>query len=386
MRRLDNDIAATMLPSPGRRFLLACVWLGACSNGGSAGTDGAAGGAGSGMTAGAAGSGHPGVAGGGAGMTSGAAGASTGAGGGAGAGNGNGATTGSAGIAGGTGAAGSGGAGAGLPDGGATAARSAGCGITTTQALASYVKFTESVPNVGAAWTSRNYYVRLPAGYDPGRSYPTVFVGPGCDSTGHDHGIAVSDASGPDAIVVAFEADPAALAGRDCFMTESAMSPEIDYFDETLEEVQAKFCVDTRHVYVEGFSSGSWLTNLLGCARGNVLRGQGNASGCAPPLPTCAGPIAYMEAHDTSDPANAYSCGTANRDRMVKLNGCLSTTKPYNPGPGVSPPPGKTISCVQYDGCKAPVVFCTTTGLGHTPQEETHLSTNGFWNFWTSLP
>jgi poly(3-hydroxybutyrate) depolymerase len=295
-------------------------------------------------------------------------------------------SAGSAGTAGGTstGVAGDDGAGAGPGTDAATGepdadagpsvapgARSAGCGMTTTQTLGDYVKFTESVPGVPAAWMSRNYYVRLPAGYDPTRAYQTVFVGPGCGSTGQNHGIAIYEATGETIIVVALE---------------SAMSPEVPYFDETLAAVKASFCVDTGHVYAEGFSSGSWLTNLLGCARGNELKGQGNASGCTPPLPTCTGPIAYMEAHDTSDPENSYSCGTANRDRMVALNGCSSTTTPYDPGPGVAPPAGKTISCVQYDGCRQPVVFCTTTGLGHTSQEETHLSTNGFWNFWTSLP
>ncbi|MES1174144.1 MAG: hypothetical protein ABUL62_07420 [Myxococcales bacterium] len=33
-----------------------------------------------------------------------------------------------------------------------------------------------------------------------------------------------------------------------------------------------------------------------------------------------------------------------------------------------------------------PVVWCTTTGQGHTDQVETGLSTFGFWKFWSSLP
>ncbi len=64
------------------------------------------------------------------------------------------------------------------------------------------------------------------------------------------------------------------------------------------------------------------------------------------------------------------------------------TTMPYDPGPGVKATAGSTIDCVQYMGCMPgyPVVFCTTTGLGHNDQIGTGLSTFGFWNFWMSLP
>jgi hypothetical protein len=37
-------------------------------------------------------------------------------------------------------------------------------------------------------------------------------------------------------------------------------------------------------------------------------------------------------------------------------------------------------------GCKAPTVFCTTTGQGHNDQVATGISTFGFWKFWMGLP
>jgi hypothetical protein len=55
-------------------------------------------------------------------------------------------------------------------------------------------------------------------------------------------------------------------------------------------------------------------------------------------------------------------------------------------------PPGATVSCVQYVGCKPgyPVIFCTTTGVNpqHNPGDNstTHITTDGMWNFWMSLP
>lgn len=263
---------------------------------------------------------------------------------------------------------------------------STGCGTAATQALGSYVKLTETVPNVEAKWQSRNYFVRLPATYDPKRAYPTVYVGPGCGATG-DQGIPVWNASGNDAIVIGLDPSPSA-AGRPCFNTETYPDPEVDYFLETKKQVEAKFCVDKARVFVEGFSSGSWLTNLLGCTSGDVIKAQGNASGCvqgARPA-MCKGPIPFMGAHDMGDGSNTYDCGKENRDRIIKLNGCTDQTMPYDPGPMVKAPPNATINCVQYVGCKAPVVWCATTGLGHNDQVGTGLSTFGFWKFWMSLP
>ena len=256
-----------------------------------------------------------------------------------------------------------------------------------TQSLAAYAKFSETIAGVDPKWAPRNYYVRLPDTYDPMRAYPTVFVGPGCGGTG-DQGIPIFNASKSDAIVIGLDPDPAG-EGRQCFNSESYPDPEEPYFNATLKAVEAAYCVDKSKLFVEGFSSGSWLANLIGCVDGNVIRGQGNASGCMQGAhPTCTGPIAYMAAHDMNDPNNSYQCGKDNRDRIVKLNGCTDQTMPYDPGPDIMVKAGVTVSCVQYVGCKPgyPVVWCTTTGLGHNDQVGTGLSTFGFWKFWTSLP
>ena len=280
-----------------------------------------------------------------------------------------------------------GGASNGGAGGASTALKSAGCGTPATQSLATYTKVLTTISGVEAKWASRDYFVWLPANYDPARAYPTVFVGPGCGGTG-DNGIPIMNASKNDAIVVGLDPDPAA-EGRQCFNSESYPDPEEPYFNQALKEVEAKYCVDRSKLFIEGFSSGSWLTNLIGCVDGDVIRGQGNASGCMQGAhPTCKGPVAYIAGHDTGDPNNSYQCGSDNRDRMVKLNGCSTQTEAYDPGPDVKAPPGATISCVQYKNCMPgyPVVWCTTTGLGHNDQVGTGLSTFGFWKFWMSLP
>src|SRR5580658_1911281 len=390
---------------PAAACLLAWVSMTACSGAGSAGTSGAAGtssgasstgdaatsgGAGSGVTSGGAGSANTGAqatAGVGSAGTSGGAGsASSGVQGTEGAGEGG--TTGDAGGAEGTDAAGA--TGAAAVDGGTP---SDGCGMAPGQALGTYVKYMEMVTGVAATKAPRNYYVWLPTDYNPQHAYPLVFIGPGCGSNGMQ-GIQIQSASGNNAIVVGLDPSMAVdPEGRQCFDSQSFPDPEVPYFDQTLTAIESNFCVDKSHVFMEGFSSGSWLTNLIGCVDADILRGQGNASGCLQGVPagTCTKPIAYMEVHNNPDPNNSYACGTQNRDEKIKRNGCTQETMPYTPA-GLVVPAGATVSCVQYIGCKPgyPVIFCTTTGINpqHNPADDatTHITTQGMWNFWMSLP
>jgi polyhydroxybutyrate depolymerase len=125
------------------------------------------------------------------------------------------------------------------------------------------------------------------------------------------------------------------------------------------------------------------LTNLIGCARAGVVRGQGNSTGGLPPgIPTtCAGPIAAMMAHDEDDTMNPIAGGEMARDRILKINGCGTDTVPYEYD---SDP--KTVSpCVLYQGCKVgyPVVWCQTKGKGHSPQIP--ITTTGLWRFWSQF-
>ena len=357
------------------------------SNPGTAGTAGSSGatGIGGGATAGAAGmtaaAGMTGVAGmAGAGGVLGAAGM---------------ATSGAAGTAGasaaGAGGTPGGGGGAGL----ANAIPSKGCGVPlpATQTPGTFVKYNETITAsalVTAKWQPRDYWVRVPQTYNPARAYPTVFVGPGCGGSG-DKAIPIQNAAGEDAIVVGLNYS-AAATGRDCFMTEAFPDPEVNYVQETAANVKAAFCVDESRLFIEGFSSGSWIAYLMGCVEGGggLFKGTGTATGNwqgSLPDSACKGPVAFMGSHDSGDP-QGYNTYPGGRDHVLKQNGCTTppVTAPYDAGPMVKAPAGKTISCVQYMGCKAPTVFCTTTGMGHSDQVETGISTYGFWKFWMALP
>ena len=261
-------------------------------------------------------------------------------------------------------------------DSGAT--RSSGCGAFPGQAIGQYVRHDLVVANVAPAYastyTNRFYWLRLPVSYDPERAYPTVFLGPGCGESGQSP-IPIEQASKGDAILVGLN------GVNDCFNHDAADTPDLPYFDATLAAVEASACVDTSHLYVTGFSSGSWLASYLGCVRGNVLRAQATVAGGLPPIPAaCTGPIPAMYVADTDDTKNPPATVKIALARVLAANGCGADTDPYDAG---VPSP-----CVQYRGCMPafPVVYCETSGLGHSDHATTGLSTVGFWRFWTSLP
>jgi polyhydroxybutyrate depolymerase len=261
---------------------------------------------------------------------------------------------------------------------GGVAKRSAGCGLSPTQAIGKYVLQMETVsvaPAYAPTYTNRVYYVRLPASYNPARAYSTVFLGPGCGLNGANP-IPVQAASMDDAILVG-------LNGVDnCFNHDAADTPDLPYFDATLAAVEGSLCVDTSRIFVGGYSSGSWLASTIGCARGNVIRAQGTVAGGFPPSPPCTGPIAAMYVSDTDDMSNPAGTVMLALQRVLTANGCDTKTEPEQYEIGVPSP------CVQYKGCMPgyPVVWCLTSGLGHSDQSGTMISTVGFWHFWSSLP
>jgi poly(3-hydroxybutyrate) depolymerase len=253
---------------------------------------------------------------------------------------------------------------------------SAGCGKTVTQAAAKYVRHTVTT-------STRVYDLWVPTGYDPMRPYRIIFLAHGCDGS---IPYPMQNASKGDAILVALRSKDSQNSGQPygagCFDTMPMNSPEVPYFDSVLADVEANLCVDTARVFVAGHSSGAWLTYLLGCARAGVIRGAGNSAGGLPPgIPTCTGPIASMGVHDTTDMLNSYDGGVMARDRILMADGCGTETVPYD----WDGDPTTSSPCVMYQGCKSgyPVVWCKTTGLGHSWQIP--ITTTGLWRFWSQF-
>ncbi len=247
---------------------------------------------------------------------------------------------------------------------------SAGCGMMPTDPLGQFV-FNKTIMVGGVA---RKYSLRLPAGYDRNKPYRTIFSHHGCGSH-NDQLINIHTATGFDAIIIA----PEQISGN-CFDDQSNMSRDLPVFDALVQWAEANLCIDKARIFSIGFSSGSWMSNILGCQRADVIRGKANVSGgltmAIKPAVDCKGNVAGIFLHDSSDTQNSIAGGMYARGVLLQENACAMTSKPYT-----NVPANTTGLCVQYDGCKPgfPVVWCQTSGINHDPQQTR--SPNLFWTF-----
>ncbi len=197
-----------------------------------------------------------------------------------------------------------------------------------------------------------------------------------------------------EAIYVALDI-PTDMVNMDCYDNQSGpSSQEWEAFELFHTVVDSTYCVDNDNVFVSGYSTGAWLSNMWGCyfagdgqrpwngvpggaASGtNVaprrfapryhVRGQAANSGGEPNNnPPCNGPVAAIWLHDLEDNSNPYA---GEHDvalpRVLRMNGCESANP--NTAPWHEDIMGKGV-CVKYTDCPAayPVVFCSTEGEGH---------------------
>jgi polyhydroxybutyrate depolymerase len=265
-----------------------------------------------------------------------------------------------------------------MTDGGRPSGMSAGCGQSppSTEAIGmatlQMIDITGLAPAYVSGFTHRKYCTTIPKGYSPNTAYPVVFYGPGCGAT-------TCEGSSFTGRTDIFYVEAISTTG--CFQTgrtSTVDSPELNYFDQVMAHVQATYCTDKGKVFAAGTSSGGWLSNYLGCARGNVIRGIAADSGGIPfAHPPCTGGAAAMEfpgdSANTTDPQGNQIGLSVARDLFIKTNGCSST--PTNMMFGKA-------SCQYYGGCSSPVVWCDTGGAHQAGNN--YLSPSG-WAFWSTL-
>ncbi len=302
--------------------------------------------------------------------------------------------TGGAAPAGGSGGGGSGGtAGAGGGSSLGLPTRTAGCDMPDPiEEPQAWLENDITVANLPAEdqaeFGQRRYWVRLPVAYDHTKNYPLVFYGPGCGA-GNVEGTPMMDQIKNDAIHVFL------LQVGGCFST-GYPSPEVPYFTQALDEVQAKYCTDANRVFVSGYSSGAWLSNMLACAMGPRIRGIGTAAGglgksnvegynCAEMGSPAAG-VFYTGENDTENPANdidatGFNSGVVGaRDRLIHSNGCdANAMEDYADNP---------ICKIWKTNCpNNPVLYCVGPGDGHgNGGGEFGVSNGTFWDVWSPLP
>jgi polyhydroxybutyrate depolymerase len=125
-------------------------------------------------------------------------------------------------------------------------------------------------------------------------------------------------------------------------------------FDQLLAEFSENYCIDLDKIYIVGHSLGSWFTNSLACARGDVIRASGSLGGSTTDT-GCTGPVAAITMHNPKDELSPFRDGVKARDLHLAQNACGAPTMSY-----ASP---DKANCVLYTQCAPdqPVVWCPHT-------------------------
>ncbi|HQY63632.1 MAG: hypothetical protein IPF92_19145 [Myxococcales bacterium] len=221
-----------------------------------------------------------------------------------------------------------------------------GCGVAAKPSPAAGDKKTV---DVGAA--KRSYVLYVPAGYDPSRAYPVVFVfhGIGANGTQMSQFVKMQDYSAGNAIVVF----PDGAGGRWDIEGEQ----DLLFFDAMQKSLGATLCVNPQRVFALGFSYGAYMTNHLGCRRSSAVRAIVAADGGFADKESGCGKTSALVYHRREDDDEPVANGVAARDKWIAINGCSKASKPVTQW-GLD-----AKGCVAYDGCPgaAPVLWCEDT-------------------------
>jgi polyhydroxybutyrate depolymerase len=241
-----------------------------------------------------------------------------------------------------------------------TGSRSTGCG----QAAAS------GDYTVQSGGLTRTYRLHVPDNYKPSKQYPLILVFHGRGKTGAQTE-AFSDLSKLDAVVAypngvigdenkqAWQGAPYAAKGVD----------DVKFTADLLDQLEGKYCVDTRTVYATGKSNGAGFTGILACRMADRFAAIAPVSGafyiegtrCAP-----SRPIPVLDIHGTGDTTIPYG-GDGSRDlpRVETWVRDWSVRDHCDQDTKVSQL-GDDVLITKYKGCKADVVHVAVTDGGHS--------------------
>ncbi len=242
----------------------------------------------------------------------------------------------------------------------------AGSGHTVGHGVGGYVTSQSS----GKA---RSFSMRLPDNYDANHPYwlSFTFHCGGCNGWGIDNGgsngyvmayYGLQQLSNNGAIFVAPEGLDAGWA--------NANGEDLQFVDDMVALIEANFCVDTTHLFAQGFAWGGGMTYAIACARAKVFRGVAIYDGAV--FSGCDNgndPIAYWQMVGLTDTKYTVDLAKPMRDRFARNNGCtIPAAEP--PQPPAPPPylnPGGHV-CTDYADCSTghPLRWCVhQSGLGN---------------------
>jgi poly(3-hydroxybutyrate) depolymerase len=251
------------------------------------------------------------------------------------------------------------------------AAPSAGCGKTSTLSFGTVPG--ESGQNVGvgsggyltiqSGSDNRGFALRLPDNYDKNNPYWLVFGFHWNGGTSKE-----VDTGGSNGYISAHFGLQKLSKNGAIFVAPQGLGNgwpntggrDLKFVDDMIKLIEDNYCVDTKHIFANGFSYGGGMSYAIACNRAKVFRGVAIYEGAQ--LSGCDGgkdPIAYWQMAGLTDGVCSVGAATPMRDKFVKNNGCTAQNPPQPPNPPPYLSSGGHI-CTNYSGCSSgyPLRWC----------------------------
>ncbi len=228
-----------------------------------------------------------------------------------------------------------------------------------------------TVRDITVEGTERTYRLAIPDAYAPDTPHALVFVwhGLGGSASGFHRTMRIEDVSSGAAIAVYPQGLPRVADADGWDLSDDG--DDVALFDAIYGELSTQLCIDRARIFSTGFSHGGFMSNLLGCVRGDVVRAIAPISGASAGR-HCQGQAAVWLVRGTADLVVAPRLGQSARGRWLVRNGCSAETTPVSPD-----------GCAEYLGCDEgyPVVWCEHDGPHTVPA----WVPGAAWSFFDSL-
>lgn len=206
------------------------------------------------------------------------------------------------------------------------------------------------------------YTVSLPKAYDPTKPYPLGFAFHGRTRSHED--CQENDCAGfqkvmsEEAVLVYMQSLREAGDKTSGWTGPEERAGNLQFFELTLAQIEADYCVDEQRIFLAGTSSGGNFANLLGCLHGDRFLAIAPVSASLKDPPSCVGAPAALVIHGIDDSHITLDQGEQARENYRRRSGCTEATTPplgemhaQIRSARDQKPSIETLACVDYAGC-----------------------------------
>lgn len=159
--------------------------------------------------------------------------------------------------------------------------------------------------------------------------------------------------------------------GWNAFLNETSNVDDVQFISDLIDELEQNYCIDTRRIYVTGFSSGAMLASRVGCRLGTRVAAVAPVAGVYAPTDHCVGVAPMLAIHGTMDTvvpfAGGMAVGAAYPGARAAVDEWAGRIARCSAGVRQTPI-GAGLTLEEHLGCgNQPASLLIIEGLGHAP-------------------